>query len=144
MSDYEFGDGLAAGVNARIAGDMADEAVRHPVEDLDRMGKPGEPPVPGAQWDELYRRWEHWDEAAQAWVVVGDDPGDDVAPGEENPLPPLLSRVMHEADALDAPPATPQEHRSPEPAEGPEGAQWNEVVGQWERWDDAANAWVST
>ena len=26
----------------------------------------------GAQWDEVHRRWEVWDEAAGEWVVVGD------------------------------------------------------------------------
>ena len=44
---------------------------REPVDDVDREGVQGEPPVPGAQWDEVHDRWEHWDEATQAWVVVG-------------------------------------------------------------------------
>jgi hypothetical protein len=33
--------------------------------------------------------------------------------------------------------------RAAEPAEGPPGAQWNEVEGRWDRWDDAAGAWVA-
>lgn len=142
VSDYELGDGLAAGVDARMAGDMAHEAVRPPVDDLERVAQPGEPPVPGAQWDELHQRWERWDEDAQAWVVVGDAPGVDVAPPDENPLPPHLSRVAHAADELDDEPAVAAEHRRPEPDEGPAGAQWNEIVGHWERWDDATSAWV--
>jgi hypothetical protein len=40
-----------------------------PVPDVDRAP---EPPahVPGAQWNEVAARWEHWDEARGEWVEV--------------------------------------------------------------------------
>lgn len=140
--EHEFGDGLKAGVNGRIAGRMDDEAVRPPVGDFDRAAVPGEPPVAGAQWDELYRRWEIWDEAAKDWVAVGDDPGAPIAPADENPLPSSLARVTLAADDLVTEHITPSEHRVPEPGLPPEGSQWNEVRGRWERWDAAADDWV--
>jgi hypothetical protein len=142
MSDSEFGDGLKAGVNGRIAGHMDDEAVRPPVGDFDRAAVPGDPPVPGAQWDELYRRWEIWDDAAQDWVAVGDDLGASIAPGDENPLPAHLSRVTLAADDLAIEHVPTSEHRQAEPDDAPAGAQWNEVLGRWERWDAAYGDWV--
>jgi hypothetical protein len=30
----------------------------------------GDPPVPGAQWDEVAGRWIRWDQASNAWVPV--------------------------------------------------------------------------
>lgn len=101
------------------------------------------PPEPGAQWDEVHGRWERWDEASQAWVVVG-DPGDGVAPGAENPLPALLARELQHAEELEAgeEPPEPDVERAPEPPEHVPGAQWNEVEGRWERWDDTAGEWV--
>lgn len=142
MSEHELGDGLKAGVNGRIAGHMDDEAVRPPVGDFDRAAVPGEPPVPGAQWDELYRRWEVWDDAVQGWVAVGDEPGAPIAPAEENPLPSHLSRVTLAADDLATEHVTASERRLAEPGDAPEGAQWNEVLGRWERWDEGTEDWV--
>jgi hypothetical protein len=114
-----------------------------PVDDVERSPVAGDPPVPGAQWDELHGRWEVWDEGAQAWVVVG-DVGDGISPEDENPLPSLLARELLHADEQDL------EHqpvddvpRAAEPGEGPPGAQWNEVEGRWDRWDDATGAWVA-
>ena len=45
-----------------LVGDDENETDR--VIDLDRMARPGDPPVAGAQWDELHGRWERWDEQA--------------------------------------------------------------------------------
>ena len=106
--------------------------------------RPDEPPVPGAQWDEVHGRWEQWDEAAGAWRVVG-DAGDGVMPGEEQLLPPLLARdVIHAGDLdLRDKPEVIDVRRVPAPAEHVPGAQWNEVAARWERWDDAAGAWVA-
>lgn len=99
--------------------------------------------MPGAQWDELHNRWEHWDEESGAWVVVG-DPGSARAPGDENPLPPLLAREITLGDEVEAAgPHVPDVGRAAKPTgPAPHGATWNEVVGRWERWDDAAEAWV--
>ncbi len=115
-----------------------------PIADVPRVPLQGEPPVPGAQWDELHHRWEHWDEESGTWVVVGDDPGDGRAPGDENPLPPLLAREITLGDEVEAAEVhVPDVGRAPKPTEpGPRGATWNEVVGRWERWDDATEAWV--
>jgi hypothetical protein len=119
------------------------EEPREPVADLPRAPLDAEPPVPGAQWDELHHRWEAWDEARQQWVVVGDG-GDPVDPAEENPLPPLLARELQHAEDLEAAedPDVVDVARAPEPPGHVPGAQWNEVVGRWERWDEAAGAWV--
>jgi hypothetical protein len=115
-----------------------------PVVDVPRAAPEGDPPVEGAQWDEVHRRWEVWDAEAAAWVVVGDDQGSGVAPDEENPLPPQLAREVQrgaELEAADEPPV-PDVDRVPEPETAVPGAQWNEVEGRWERWDEAAGAWV--
>lgn len=47
------------------------------------------------------------------------------------------------AAAAAATPA-PVAHTAPEPQGPPpvEGAQWDEVAGDWIRWDPAANAWI--
>ncbi len=118
------------------------EEPAEPIDDLHRNAKPGEPPVEGAQWDEVHRRWEVWDDAAGEWVVVGDG-GDGVAPADENPLPSLLAREVLLADDLDA------EHhvvadvpRASPNGPTPRGAQWNEVTDRWERWDEATESWV--
>jgi hypothetical protein len=115
-----------------------------PVEDVDRAAVPGEPPEPGAQWDEVHRRWERWDEATQSWTVVGDDPGDGVDPSDENPLPALLAREVLHADELEAAdePDVEDVDRVPEPPAHVPGAQWNEVAGRWERWDDTTGTWL--
>jgi hypothetical protein len=120
-----------------------------PVADVPRAPIPkGPPPVPGAQWDEVHRRWEHFDEASQSWVVVG-DVGDGVDPADENPLPRLIEVALHRADELDAdteddrdPERIIDVPRAPEPPTHVPGAQWNEVTGVWERWSDTAGAWV--
>lgn len=102
-------------------------------------------PVAGAQWDELHRRWERWDEASQGWVVVGDDAGDGVEPADENPYPSLLARELHHADELDevAEPDVDDIARAAAPPEHVPGAQWNEIARRWERWDDVAGRWVA-
>jgi hypothetical protein len=140
VSDFE--ETYGSSVNARMAA-HAGEGPHEPVDDIERTAAPqGDPPVPGAQWDELHRRWEHWDETAQAWVIVG-DPGDGVAPEDENTMTPTLARDLLHADEMEL------QHvevadvaRAAEPTEGPPGAQWNEVEGRWDRWDEAAGTWV--
>jgi hypothetical protein len=115
---------------------------RHHVVDLTRATPTTPPPEPGAQWDELHRRWERWDEDAQDWVIVG-DPGDGVDPTEENPLPAYLARELVLAEDIEEDePHIIDVDRVATPPSPVEGAQWNEVVGRWERWDDDAQAWV--
>jgi hypothetical protein len=125
-------------------GEQMQEEPREPVTDEERAALPGEPPVEGAQWDELHQRWEHWDEATRTWQVVGGPGVGEADPAKENPLPPLLARELHVAEELEAEdgPAVPDVEREPEPDAGPPGAQWNEVLARWERWDDASGAWV--
>lgn len=109
--------------------------------DLDGHWAPPQAPVPGAQWDEVHGCWQRWDDATQSWLVVG----------AETPVPPpaipadiamgaaemagLLEDdpddLVIDVDRLAAPP-------QPVP-----GAQWNEVMGRWERWDDSAAEWVA-
>ena len=48
-----------------VVGDEDDEAI-----DVERKPKQGEPPVPGAQWNEVAGCWERWDRDAEAWVAV--------------------------------------------------------------------------
>lgn len=145
MAPDDIEDIFAVDVNTRMASRMGEDPYPE-VDDLERAPKPGEPPVPGAQWDELHRRWEIWDERAQAWVVVADDPGDPgdgVAPLDENPLTPVLSRQLLHADEVEpTAPVAPDVERAPAPESGPPGAQWNGVADRWERWDEEAEAWV--
>ena len=142
MAESELDKTYLSSVNARMAS-HAGEGPAEPVDDLERQAERGDPPVPGAQWDELHRRWEHWDESAQMWVVVGDDPGDGVAPAVENPLPALLARELLEDDEIEARHETVADvDRSSPQGPAPRGAQWNEVTDRWERWDEAAEAWV--
>ena len=139
----ELEETFGSSVNARMAS-HAGEGPSEPVDDLDRLAEGGEPPVEGAQWDELHRRWEKWDENTGAWVVAGDDPGDGVPPAEENLLPPLLARELAHADEAEAQPhqtITDVDRSSPQ-GPAPRGAQWNEVSGRWERWDESAASWV--
>jgi hypothetical protein len=141
VSDFE--ETYGSSVNARMAAHVG-EGPHEPVDDVGRTAPPqGDPPVPGAQWDELHGRWEHWDETAQAWVIVGDR-GDGIAPEDENTMAPALARDLLHADEMEL------EHvevadvaRAAEPTEGPPGAQWNEVEGRWDRWDEATGAWVA-
>jgi hypothetical protein len=141
VSDFE--ETYGSSVNARMAAHVGEEQ-RPPLADLDREAIPGDPPVEGAQWDEVHRRWERWDEGAYAWVVVGDDPGDGTSPALENPIPAPVARELVHADDLEAeaPVVLPDVERAPEPAAGPPGAQWNEVAERWERWDEATESWV--
>ena len=140
MSDFEETHGSS--VHARMAAHVG-EGSHEPVDDLGRAAPKGEPPVPGAQWDELHGRWEHWDETTQAWVIVG-DAGDGVAPEDENRMAPTLARDLLHADEMEV-----QHHpvadveRVAEPVEGPPGAQWNEVEGRWDRWDESTATWVA-
>jgi hypothetical protein len=141
VSDFE--ETYGSSVSARMAA-HAGEGAHEPVDDVHRGAQEGEPPVPGAQWDELHERWEHWDEAAEAWIIVGDDTGDGVAPQDENPLPSLLARELLHADEQDLEHVTVADvARAAEPSDGPPGAQWNEVEGRWDRWDEATGAWVA-
>jgi hypothetical protein len=138
----ELDDTYGSSVNARMAS-HAGEAGSHHVDDVERTAERGEPPVPGAQWDEVHGRWEAWDEGTQAWVVVGDDPGDGVAPLEENPLPAFLAReLQHGEDVEVEHEVVPDVARSSPTGPAPAGAQWNEVVSRWERWDEATESWV--
>ncbi len=142
MSGHEFDDTYGSSVNARMAS-HAGEGPHDPVDDLDRAAVQGEPPVPGAQWDEAHRRWEHWDEAAQAWVVVGDDAGDGIAPADENPLTANLAREILRTDELETEhEVVPDVSRGAVRGDPPPGGQWNEVLERWERWDEAGGAWV--
>lgn len=123
---------------------LADDAVPDPRAVPVPAPMPGPPPAEGAQWDEVHRRWEVWDDAQGAWVVVGDS-GTDVAPDEEPAIPPHLARLLvadAERHGDDADDGVIDLRRIPEPDEHVPGAQWNEVAGRWERWDDAADAWV--
>jgi hypothetical protein len=137
----ELEDTYGSSVNARMASHVGEEPAE-PVDDVHRNAKPGEPPVAGAQWDEVHRRWEMWDEATEEWQVVG-DAGDGVAVEDENPIPSLLARDMILADDLEA-----EHHVVPDVARAspvgpaPRGAQWNEVTDRWERWDEATETWV--
>ena len=140
MSDQPSHLGDDLGVNVGIVAGMGEEP-RPAVEDHRRVAPRGEPPVPGAQWDELHQRWEAWDDATETWLVVGDDPGR-VAPADENPLPSVLARSERLVDDLDTERVEAPERRQAEPDDAPRGAQWNEVAGRWERWDEGADAWV--
>jgi hypothetical protein len=142
--DDDDGTSNPFSTHAEIGTNMLDESSRQPVEDVDRAPTPGEPPVPGAQWDELHRRWELWDEGTEEWVVVGDDPGEGVAPSDENLLPPTLARELLHADEVEARPhlTIDDVDRSSPQGPAPRGAQWNEIVGRWERWDEATDSWV--
>ena len=104
----------------------------------------------------MHGRWERWDEDGYEWVVVGEDPGDGVAPADENPLPPLLTRVLHRADELDALEAADDlhdagavdesggagDHSVPQPGPAPADAQWDEILGRWVSWDTQTNSWL--
>jgi hypothetical protein len=139
MTMFGTGDDESRG---RIVAGMGEEPRRH-VDDVEREPVEGEPPVPGAQWDEVHQRWEAWDEGSQQWVVVGDG-GDGVDPAAENLMPPLLARELQHAEELEAAdePDVVDVERAPEPPSQVPGAQWNEVKGCWERWDDASGDWV--
>jgi hypothetical protein len=65
--------GSDAQADVHIAGDMifGDARERPPVRDHVRHARPGDPPEPGAQWNELSGQWEGWDDGTQTWVVVG-------------------------------------------------------------------------
>lgn len=125
---------------------MADQLGENPydrVDDIERESVPEEPPVPGAQWDEVHSRWERWDEDSASWVVVGEDAGDGVAPADENPLPAPLARELVRADDVEPEERYQDVDRTPAPGLPPEpGAQWNEVDARWERWDDTSSSWV--
>ncbi|MGQ0432189.1 MAG: hypothetical protein ACT452_07260 [Microthrixaceae bacterium] len=112
------------------------------VIDLDARRERSEAPVPGAQWDEVHGRWQHWDDVTQSWLVVGAETpvpppaiAPDIAMGATDMAALLQDEdpddVVIDIDRLAAPP-------QPVP-----GAQWNEVMGRWERWDDAASEWVA-
>jgi hypothetical protein len=134
-------DTFESSVHARMASHVG-EGPEEPVDDVERVALPGDPPVPGAQWDEVHHRWEVWDEDASTWRIVG-DAGDGVPIADENPLPPLLARELLHAEEVEAAhlPVSDVDRSSPV-GPAPRGAQWNEIEGRWERWDEATEAWV--
>jgi len=139
MRGWTGGRTLAAVAPGPADGARSDE----PTIDLTRAPQPDEPPVPGAQWDEVRAQWEVWDDAAQAWGVVGDQTGARILPLDELPMMPVLDRELHLTDSIDEP----EDHvidvdRLAAPPQPVPGAQWTEVIGRWERWNDAAGAWV--
>jgi len=137
---------IDASVDARIAATIAEQEGLHlPVSDVERAPIAGDPPVVGAQWDEVHERWEVWDQGSGSWVVVGDDAGTGIDPGKENPLPASLARDLFVADQIEAaePPPVDDVDRAPAPTAPVPGAQWNEVAGRWERWDEASGAWMA-
>jgi hypothetical protein len=137
MAGGPINDDLRSHASITVSGIEDARRRTAPIADVRRLPEPAQPPVEGAQWDEVHGRWERWDEATRSWVVVGDD-GDGVAPADENPLPPQLARALAgEPDPADAGPGV-----APEPSAGPSGAQWDEVRGTWVRWDAVAGAWV--
>ena len=123
-----FEETYGSSVNARMASHVG-EGPSEPVDDVARPPSRATRRCEGAQWDEVHRRWEVWDEAAEAWAVVGDDAGDGVAPARREPAP-----------AAPRPRAAPRRRgrgrarggrrRRPRVARSgpaPRGAQWNEV-----------------
>lgn len=114
------------------------------VIDLDRSARPGDPPVPGAQWDELHERWEFWDEVSQSWHSVDAEGRHATRPEAVGlqPLAPGSVPMSPDVETEDERPHILDLDRLAEPAESVPGAQWNEVVGRWERWDESAEAWV--
>lgn len=133
--------GAADDTGSRTGSDPGEGA--EPIDDVGRAAEPGDPPAPGAQWDEVHGRWERWDEATGEWAIVGDDVGDGVAPAAENPLPPFLARELRLAEDLEAVHTEVADvDRASPSGPAPRGAQWNEVEGRWERWDEGAAAWV--
>jgi hypothetical protein len=138
----ELEETFGSSVNARMAS-QAGDGPSEPVDDVPRAPERGVPPLDGAQWDEVHRRWEVWDQSTETWVVVGDDAGDGVSTADENPLPPLLAREVQHAEelAMEHQPVA-DVHRSSPQGPAPRGAQWNEVTDRWERWDEATGAWV--
>jgi hypothetical protein len=123
---------------------MGDDIELDLVRDYVRAPQPGAAPVPGAQWDELHDRWEVWDERGQQWLALDPVTGERTVPIDELPVPPpLLARELVHAEEIDPI----EDHvididRLAAPPQPVPGAQWNEVVGRWEVWDDAAGTWV--
>ncbi|MET0902902.1 MAG: hypothetical protein ABWZ52_06675 [Acidimicrobiales bacterium] len=142
MAGGDFDDAFGSSVNARMAS-HAGEGPTEPVDDLPRAAVRGEPPVPGAQWDEVHLRWEHWDEETETWVIVGDDVGDGIPTSEESSLPAVLARDLLHADEMEADHEVVRDvDRASPSGPAPPGAQWNEVAVRWERWDEASASWV--
>ena len=96
----------------------------------------------GAQWDEVHRRWEVWDEATEEWTMVG-DAGDGVAIAERTRCR-RCSRGTSCTPTSSRPPTTSvaDVERASPVGPAPRGAQWNEITDRWERWDEATDAWV--
>ena len=63
----EVGSALAA-TSPPDLDDGAAHIGGHVIIDLDRVPRPEEPAVPGAQWNEVVGRWEVWSESAGRWV----------------------------------------------------------------------------
>ena len=109
-------------------------------EELEPAPEPQDRPE-GAQWDEVHRRWERWDETTNAWVALTE--GDGVPIDEEVSLPPLLARELAHLGEMPEREHVPDRDRRPEPPSHVKGAQWNELEARWERWDETAEAWVA-
>jgi hypothetical protein len=127
---------------AQVAGHVRATAV---VEEHPRPPKPGPPPLTGAQWDEVRGQWIRWVDDETGWVVVEEHPDHAVLgdPVDDVVLPAGLAHdlvVSHDLDlrhdevVIDL--------VAPEPTVRVPGAQWNEIMARWERWDWAANDWV--
>lgn len=77
-------------------------------------------------------------------MIVGGERGERMLPLDGIPLPPpLLARELIRAEEIDPL----EDHvididRVATPPQPMPGAQWNEVLGRWERWDETAAAWV--
>jgi hypothetical protein len=119
---------------------------RDEVIDLTSTARPDRAPVPGAQWDELHGVWECWDDAVESWVIAGGTEGGRLVPRPDgNVVPPFLRREIEHLEEIEA--EAEAAHiidvdRLAEPPRPMRGAQWNEVLGRWERWSDEAGAWV--
>jgi hypothetical protein len=140
---YELRAALAGATKRRDRAPMGANEGDIPIDVRDRktVPQPGPPPRPGAQWDEVYARWEVWDEAAGGWVVLRDD-GEGTLADDELDLPALLVHELVHAKDIDLREHVVDVHRTPEPAEKVPLAQWNEVAARWERWDIRRGAWV--
>lgn len=140
--------------------DLQPGAGRRTIDDVDRperddettgdqvidLTEPEGAPEKGAQWDELHRRWLRWDEAAEGWVVLGDEGGRPVELPSDLPMSDVvrreLQRVDYEREHPEEVVRVIDVDRAAAPPQPVPGAQWNEVRARWERWDDVLEEWV--
>jgi len=79
---HRMGDTGGAGARVNIVSDMV-AGRREPARDgAVRAPEPTTRPSHHAQWDEVRVCWTEWDQAAGAWVPIGDGPAasDSAAP----------------------------------------------------------------